>query len=470
MRIKQYHTTPWHRRLPLWAGMALLALAASAGADNFADQAPQRLQEYLQINTMNPPGNEVRGVAYLGAILREAGIDYETAESAPGRGNIWARLPGGDLPALVLLHHIDVVPADAAYWKVNPLSGAIQGGYIWGRGAIDTKGLGITQLQAFLALHASGKPLTRDVIFMATADEEAGGFFGAGWLVQHRPEIFENVGFLVNEGGTGRITDGKPVYRVEVTQKVPLWLRLTATDTPGHGSSPRPTSSVTRILRAGHRIADTSFPYRVIPAVRDLFSSIAEFEEDEFKVGFEQIDEAVKDVSFMTSLHLKQPGSVSLLHNTCSITTMTGSSKINVVPPTASIELDCRLLPDQSPQAFLAELTQIISDEHIEIEQIMGFSPAVSSTSTPLFESITRTLTLHYENMKLVPSVSTGFTDSHFFRDLGIVSYGFSPFLYQPNEKTGVHGNNERVSVENMINGTRVMTDFLTDFTTVGGH
>ena len=153
MRMNQYHTTPWHRRLPLWAGMALLGLIANAEADSFADQAPQRLQEYLQINTMNPPGNEVRGVAYLGAILREAGINYETAESAPGRGNIWARLPGGDLPALVLLHHIDVVPADAAYWQVDPLSGAIQDGYIWGRGAIDTKGLGITQLQAFLALN-----------------------------------------------------------------------------------------------------------------------------------------------------------------------------------------------------------------------------------------------------------------------------------------------------------------------------
>jgi len=457
-------------RLPLLAFLISHALLSHAANEDFASQAPQRLQDYLRIDTINPPGNESRGVAYLGARLREAGIDFQTAESAPGRGNIWARLPGGDQPALILLHHIDVVPADAKFWALGPLSGDLQDDYIWGRGAIDTKGLGITQLQAFLALHASGKRLNRDVIFMATADEEAGGLMGAGWLIEHHPEIFKDVGFLINEGGSGQITDGKPVYRVEVTQKVPLWLRLTATDIPGHGSYPRPTSSVTRILRAGHRIADTSFPYRVIPAVRSLFTGIAEFEKDELKTRFEHLDDAITDANFMAGLHLQQPGSVALLRNTCSVTSMTGSSKINVVPPTASIELDCRLLPDQNPEAFLNELTQIISDPNIRIEQLMGFTPAVSSIATPLFESITRTLTLHYENMKLVPSVSTGFTDSHFFRDLGIVSYGFSPFLFQPDEVTGVHGNNERISVENMVKGTRVMADFLFDFATLEGR
>ena len=435
-----------------------------AAPDTHALAAPERLQEYIQIDTINPPGNESRGVKFLGAILEAAGISYETVESAPGRGNIWARLEGGNEPALVLLSHIDVVPADANYWDVDPLSGVIKDGYIYGRGAIDTKGLGITQLQAFLALHASGKKLKRDVIFMATADEEAGGFFGAGWLVENRPEIFEGVGYLINEGGSGRVTTDKPVFRIEVTQKVPLWLELTATDTPGHGSSPRLTSSVTRILRAGHRIADTTFEYRVVPAVRNLFQSSAEFREGELRTKLERIDESIKDPVFMTALQLREPGSVALLHNTCSITRMSGSNKINVVPPTASIELDCRLLPDQNPDEFLGELEHIINDDHITIKTIMGFTPAVSDTDTPLFESIERVLTLHYENMKAVPSVSTGFTDSHFFRDINITSYGFGPFLFEENEKTGVHGNNERISVENMIKGTEIMTDFVMDF------
>lgn len=449
--------------LSIMAGL-LLSQSQSAAADGFALAAPDRLKAYIKIDTINPPGNESRGVRFLAGILESAGISFESVESAPGRGNIWARLEGGNEPALVLLSHIDVVPADANYWEVDPLSGAEKNGYIYGRGAIDTKGLGITQLQAFLALHASGKKLKRDVIFMATADEEAGGFFGAGWLVENRPEIFEGVGYLINEGGSGRVTTDKPVFRIEVTQKVPLWLRLTATDTPGHGSSPRVTSSVTRILRAGQRIADTTFEYRVVPAVRNLFQSSAEFREGELRTKLERIDESIKDPTFMTALQLREPGSVALLHNTCSITRMSGSSKINVVPPTASIELDCRLLPDQNPDEFLSELGHIVNDSNISIETLMGFTPAVSRTDTPLYESIERVLTLHYENMKVVPSVSTGFTDSHFFRDINITSYGFGPFLFEENEKTGVHGNNERISVENMVKGTEIMTDFVMDF------
>ena len=169
----------------------------------FVQQAVPNLVGYLQTNTVNPPGNESRGVDYLGKLLDEAGIEYEAAESAPGRGNLWAMLPGTadatgrKAPALVLLHHIDVVTANADYWRVDPFSGDKVDGYIYGRGAIDTKGLGIVQLQAFLALAASGQTLNRDVWYVATADEEAGGAFGAGWLVENRPELFSNVGYLL---------------------------------------------------------------------------------------------------------------------------------------------------------------------------------------------------------------------------------------------------------------------------------
>lgn len=447
------------------ASLLLLALIASpAFANPFADAAPGRLQQYLRINTINPPGNETRGVEFLAAIFDDAGIPYETVESAPGRGNIWARLPGGDEPALVLLHHIDVVTADAAYWQFDPLSGDIVDGFIWGRGAIDTKGLGIAQLQAFLALHASGRKLNRDVIYLATADEEAGGFFGAGWLTENRPDLFENVGYLINEGGSGRETDSRPAFRIEVTQKVPLWLRLTATDVPGHGSSPRTTSAVTRILRAGNRVADTRFERRLVPAVQNMFEATAEFYEPPVADKLANISDAVKDPVFLSQLHLSEPGSAALLSNTCSITRLEGSSKINVVPPTASMELDCRLLPDQDPALFLSELELIVNDPNIRIEKIMGFTPAVSSTDTPLYRAITTTLQKHFENVKVIPAVSTGFTDSHFFRDLGITSYGFAPFIYPASAATGVHGNNERIAVDNLVNGTLILIDFLDEF------
>ena len=247
-------------RLTLLLGSLLvsgLAIADDA-LDGYARAAAERLAAYIRVDTTNPPGNETRGVEFLGEILTEAGIPYETAESAPGRGNLWARLAGGRKPALVLLHHIDVVPADEQYWSTDPYAGVIEDGYVIGRGALDMKGLGIAQLQAFLALAASGQKLSRDVLLIATADEEAGGMFGAGWLAENRPELFENVGFLLNEGGGGtRFPDGSVRFSVEVTQKVPLWLRVTATGRPGHGSAPQVETAVTRLLRAGDRLART---------------------------------------------------------------------------------------------------------------------------------------------------------------------------------------------------------------------
>ena len=454
-----------------WAGWILGALMCSsvwakawAEEANYAAQAVARLSEYLKIDTINPPGNESRGVAFLGGILERAGIPYETAESAPGRGNIWARLKGGRQPGLVLLHHIDVVPANRAYWDFDPLSGEVKDGYVYGRGAIDTKGLGIIQLQAFLALHESGARLNRDVVFVATADEEAGGFFGAGWLVENRPEIFANIGFLINEGGSGQSVGERKVFMVEVTQKVPLWLKLTAHGRPGHGSSPQVQTSVTRLLAAANRIAQTQFPARVIDPVRTMFHGIAPFQNGEIAHQLAAIDEMVGDAEFLLALQLENPRLHALLRNTCSVTRLTGSAKINVVPAEASAELDCRLLPDHDPQTFVRELEVLIADSNVTIDRIMGFTPAVSSTRTPLYGLIVKVLRQRYPGAMVVPSVSTGFTDSHFFRDLDIDSYGFSPFLFEADEVRGVHGNNERISVENLEQGTDTMIELLKQF------
>ncbi|MCZ6618600.1 MAG: M20/M25/M40 family metallo-hydrolase [Gammaproteobacteria bacterium] len=444
-------------------GMSMSGAAWAQDVD-YTAQAVTQLSEYLKIDTINPPGNESRGVAFLAGILEEAGIVYETAESAPGRGNIWARLEGGREPGLVLLHHIDVVPANRAYWEFDPLSGAVEDGYVYGRGAIDTKGLGIVQLQAFLALHAGGGRLNRDVVFVATADEEAGGFFGAGWLAENRPEIFENIGFLINEGGSGQRVAERNVFMVEVTQKVPLWLKLTAHGRPGHGSAPQVHTAVTRLLAALNRIAQTRFPPRVVDPVRTMMQGIAPFQTGEMAKQLAVIDTAVDDAEFLLALQLENPRLHALLRNTCSVTRLTGSAKINVVPAEAGAELDCRLLPDQDPQAFVRDLEVLIADPDIDVEHIMGFTPAVSSTKTALYRLLERFLRDRYPGTVVVPSVSTGFTDSHFFRDLGIECYGFSPFLFEAQEARGVHGNNERISVENLRRGTATMIELLERF------
>ncbi len=443
----------------------LAAQLSAAQLDEYAEQGVQRLSEYLQIDTINPPGNESRGVAFLGKILDEAGVAYETGESAPGRGNLWARLPGtgAKKPGLVLLHHIDVVPANRAYWSFEPLSGEVKDGLIYGRGAIDTKGLGITQLQAFLALHASGQPLNRDVWLVATADEEAGGFFGAGWLIKNHPEIFADVGFVLNEGGSARLFGETTVTMVEVTQKVPLWLRLSARGRPGHGSAPQVETSVTRLVRALQRISETEFPVRVLEPVANMLEGIAPFQDKGDQAMFAAIGHTRPSGEQLLDLQLRNPGVHALLRNTCSITRLQGSAKINVVPAEVHAELDCRLLPDQDPEVFLQDLKTIINDGNISIEKIMGFTPAVSTTATPLFKAIEK-VSEEMLDAQVVPTVAGGFTDSHFFRDLGITSYGYSPFAFATGEFAGVHGNDERVSVENVVRGTRIYYQLLQTF------
>ncbi len=444
--------------------LMVFGVSAAGVEETFANAAPERLSEYIQVDTTNPPGNESRAVAFLASIFDAAGISYETAESAPGRGNLWARLKGGRKPGLVLLHHSDVVPADARYWDEDPYAGTIKDGYVYGRGALDMKGLGTTQLQAFLALHASGKQLNRDVMFVATADEEAGGLYGAGWLAKERPEIFKGMGFLLNEGGSGQILGDDKVFLVEVTQKVPLWLRLTAHGRPGHGSSPQVETAVTRLLRAGQRIATSAFEPHVIDAVETMFAGLADYQKPAFQEPYRNIREAISDPEFMLRLQLELPSSHALLRNTCSVTRLEGSNKINVVPAEASLELDCRLLPDQQPDTFVALLASIVNDPMVEIETLMNFTPAVSSQKTELYRAIVSMAQARVPGARVIPSVTTGFTDSHFFRDMGIVSYGFAPFMLLPEAHRGVHGNNERVSVENMVEATSRMIELVERF------
>ncbi|MGB1839638.1 MAG: M20/M25/M40 family metallo-hydrolase [Longimicrobiales bacterium] len=420
------------------------------------DEAVTWLQEYIRINTINPPGNETAGAEFFARIFEAEGIEYEMAESAPGRGNIWARLQGGDEPGIVLLHHIDVVPADERFWTTDPLSGDLRDGYVYGRGALDTKTSGILHLATFLALARTETPLNRDVIFMATADEEAGGFFGAGWLVENRPELFDNVGFLLNEGGGGSDVDGTVNFGLEVTQKVPYWLRLTATGEPGHGSRPLVSYASTEMIAALERFRLHQFEARVIPAVDVHLSGIADRHPEPWRSRFTDMAAHVGDPAVMTEFQMYDPGLHALTRNTCSITRFEGSNKINVVSPEVAAEIDCRLLPDQDPDAWLAEVRAVLGSE-IEVEVLMGFTPAVSSIDTDLYRAVRDVTLEEFPSAGFVPQVVGGFTDSHFFRDLDITSYGYTATATPAEDSGGVHGNDERVTELNVRRGV-IMT------------
>ena len=418
-------------------------------AQPMEEEALVWLQAFLKVDTINPPGNESRAVEFLANILEKEGIPYQTAESVPGRGNIWARLEGGDAPALILLSHTDVVPANMKYWSVDPLYGEIKDdGFLYGRGALDMKGTGISQLATFLALHRSGRQLNRDVVLVATADEEAGGFYGAGWLIDNHPEIFEGAGLLINEGGGGADNAMGRVFKVEVTQKVPVWLRLTAVDTPGHGSMPNPTSSVTRIVDALHILRSHPFPPRIVPAADAMFSALSETAAPQWVAAYADIGSAVKEPGFLEKLQNASPFLHALTRDTCSMTRMSGSGKINVVPPEAWAELDCRILPDRSSDVFVNELRELIEPTGVEISVIIAFTPAISDTNTRLYRAIEEVTAERHTGSSVIPVMETVFTDSHFTRDLGIASYGFDPRVVQESEWSRIHGNDERVNVE----------------------
>jgi acetylornithine deacetylase/succinyl-diaminopimelate desuccinylase-like protein len=440
---------------------ALVSTPAFSQSESLEDETIHRLQEYLRIDTTNPPGNETRAVEFFARLLEAEGIPYETAESAPGRGNLWARLEGGDEPALALLNHTDVVPADASHWSVDPLAAEMRNGVLYGRGALDMKSTGMLQFQAFVALHRAGRPLRRDVLFVATADEEAGGFWGAGWLVENRPEIFDDVGFLLNEGGNGSRDGDSIVFGIEVTQKVPLWLRLVASGEPGHGSTPRVSSSVRRLLAALSKIDAYEFAPRIVPAVATYFRGLAMTESEPKRGQFLNLDHSVRDPAFLRQLQLESPFLHALTRNTCSVTRLEGSNKINVVPPEAAAEIDCRLLPDQDKEEFITQLESIIGDSQIAIETMMAFTPAVSSSDTELYRAIETICKENFPTAQVIPMVSTGFTDSHFFRDLGIVSYGFDPTIIPTDIENTIHGNDERIPVDAVREGLRRFLEIL---------
>jgi len=438
-------------------------IAAQQTADliRLQDEAVALVRKYLQINTTNPPGNESQAMQFFARLLAQEGIPFDTASSSPGRGNIWARLKGGPEPALVLLHHMDVVPADRSHWDIDPFSAVVKDGQIWGRGALDTKTLGILELEAFLTLRRDKTPLNRDVIFMATADEEAGSAHGAGWVVKHHPEAFKGAQLLLNEGGGGTVENGRQRFDIEVTQKVPLWLRLTAVGSSGHGAKPHVASAVDRLIRALYRLHTYQFAPHVVPAVDAYFKALARNAAPEWQSAFEDIAATAMDPDKLLALQLQYPSYAALTRNTCSITMLEGSPTINVIPPEAHAQLDCRLLPDQSPDAVLEELTAVLNDPGIRIEKVVGFSGSVSSTDTPLYRAIVDVIHRHFPEANIMPAVLTGFTDSHYFRDLGVTCYGFAPLLVPTAEWGGVHGNNERISIENVRRGTAMMLELL---------
>jgi acetylornithine deacetylase/succinyl-diaminopimelate desuccinylase-like protein len=426
-------------------------------------EAAALLSQYITINTTNPPGNEVKTAAWLQAVLAREGIEAQVFEPQSGKANLYARLKGdGSGRPLILLNHMDVVLASPEYWTVDPFSGTVRDGYVWGRGALDMKGEAIAQLMTLLTLKRARVALKRDVIFLATADEEIGGGVGAGWFVQHHPELVQDAEFLINEGGTIRADASGRIeyYGVGTTEKSPFWLDLTVHGTAGHGSRPTPDNPVHRLIRALHRIATYQTPLIVTPAVERYLRDLSTMETDPVRRAWlGDVRAALHDTAAVRALTSDLTYN-ALLRNTISITGLQGSDKTNVIPPVARAALDVRLLPGQDPQAFLADLVRVVGDSGVAITPQGPNWPATESPAeTELFRSIVDAARERTPNVLVTTTPLAGFTDSHYFRRLGIVSYGVSPFPLNQAESRGVHGNDERVSLDGLTFGVHFVYD-----------
>jgi acetylornithine deacetylase/succinyl-diaminopimelate desuccinylase-like protein len=421
-------------------------------------EAEELLVRYLRIDTSNPPGNETRGARFFKEIFDREGIPSRLLGDDPARQSVYARLDSGRAaPALLLLHHIDVVPAARSEWSVPPFEGRRANGYIWGRGALDIKSLGIAHLIAILELHRAKVPLERDIVFLAVADEEAGGLRGAKSLLDAHADLFDDVGFVLNEGGAAEtVVDRVTWWGIEIDQKVPLWLRLVARGQPGHGSLPPPDGGAPlALVRALAAIADIPSPYRLTPSVEAHLRSLAGA-----KPPLDGRRPILADpASFIGTPQIEKlpAGARALLRDTTSVSVIRAGSSVNVIPAVATAEIDVRLLPGSDTAPALRAIRERAGSS-VDVEVMLAGSPVPASPAdTRLFAILADLAAASSPGSSAGPYVSAGSTDSRFFRAKGKVAYGFNPFAVNYYDGATVHGADERIRAGFFARGVRLM-------------
>jgi len=435
--------------------------------ESLASESQTVLADYLRINTTNPPGNEILAARFLKAILDREGIEaqiLDTTELGPNRANLYARLRGnGTRKAIALVHHMDVVPVNPASWSVDAFSGIVKEGYIWGRGAIDMKGNGIAQLMAMIALKRSAAPLTRDIVFIGNSDEELGST-GAIVFVQRHPELLRDVEYLITEGADNVLdSTGKVVYfGVGVAEKRTFWQRLTVNGVPSHGSRPTKQNPVPRLVAALYKISQYESPLRVTPGVDKFFRDIARTYPEPQRGWLSNVRAALENPRARQWI-LSDVTWNAMLRNTISLTGLNGSNKTNVIPAVATAELDVRLLPDQDTTEFQRTLQRIVDDTAVHFTHLGNTkAPLESPIDTDLFRAIERAAHDRESGAFVTTPMETAATDRPTYRKLGITTYGFSPFRIPRVEiQRGMHGNDERLSVDNVGYGVRFYYDLL---------
>jgi acetylornithine deacetylase/succinyl-diaminopimelate desuccinylase-like protein len=446
--------------------------------DEIGQEITRFLRDLIRINTTNPPGNETAAANFIAQYLTKEGFKTEVIEPTKGRGSVITRLKGsGEKPNLLLLSHIDVVEANPSEWSVDPFAGIVKEGYVYGRGAYDMKGMTAVEVLSLLLLKRNNVPIKGDVVLAATADEEKGGEEGAGHLIKlHKDKVW--CPYVLNEGGGLAIPQKKGnVYPVQTAEKGILWFKIKAKGTPGHGSTPNMAdNAIVRMNKVITKLGEYQPKTVYVPTLKRYLSEIAKINPDlepyfsrllanpkQSEQILDEIAETDKALAEEIRPRTKTTITPTIIH---------GGIKENIIPSECETVFDCRVLPGQSVDATLKLIKVLLGDvgmDKLSFEIIQMHDGNESTTETPLYDAITGVVREFEPGCGVTPTLTTGGTDSRFFRETGSVCYGFHPMRPdEPNDllEKRMHGIDERITVENLVFGTSIFYETVKRFMT----
>ena len=434
------------------------------------------LSDLIRIDTTNPPGNETAAAEFIARYLGKEGFKTETIESTPGRGSVITRLKGtGEKPSLLLLSHLDVVSANPKEWSVDPFAGVIKDGYVYGRGAYDMKGMTAVEIMTILLLKRNGVKLKGDIVLAGTPDEEQGGEEGAGYLLRkHKEKVW--CPYVINEGAGLAFKAKKGlVFPVQTAEKGIIWLRVKAKGTPGHGSMPNTADNAVLRMnkvvdRLGNYKAATIYVHtlkeflaemeRQEPRLKEIFSNLLANPSQSEQI-LDELAKENKTIAEEIRPRTKMTIAPTMIH---------GGVKENIIPSECEAVFDCRILPGQKVDESIDLIKNLLRDiglDKLSFEFIQAHEGSESTVDTPLYSTINRVLKEIEPGCGVTPTLTTGGTDSRFFRELGSVCYGIQPMIPdEPNEQLErrMHGIDERITIENLVFGTSVLYEVLKRF------
>jgi acetylornithine deacetylase/succinyl-diaminopimelate desuccinylase-like protein len=436
-----------------------MTAAPSPAASGKEAEVVELLSDLIRINTSNPTHPERPAAEWMAERLDEVGISSQIFESEPGRASTVARIEGADSsrPPLLIHGHLDVVPAEPAEWSVDPFAGEVRDGYLWGRGAIDMKDMDAMTLAVIREWARTGRKPPRDIVLAFVADEEAGGLKGAHWLVEHHPDLFADCTEAISEVGGFSVSVGADLrlYLIQTAEKGIHWLRLRAKGRPGHGSMVHDDNAVSRLAAAVSRIGTHEFPVQVPDTVRRFLAEVSELSG----VDIDPDDPGPGLAKFGTMARMIG----ATVRNTANPTMLEAGYKANVIPSTAEATIDTRYLPGQE-EALLAQIDELIGDG-VTRETIVRDIAVETGFDGALVDEMAAALRAEDPGARPVPYLMSGGTDAKSFSLLGIRCFGFSPLLLPPDLDFMAlfHGIDERVPVEGLQFGVRVLDRFLSN-------